>query len=87
MSFREKLHKLKSRAKSRISQTSQGNSGTTNQPSSTSASGASSRRTHFKTLVTALEQAAKPFPPLKAAISELAGSIANHDCMLSERKE
>ncbi|CAE6441447.1 unnamed protein product [Rhizoctonia solani] len=90
MSFRHKFRKLKSDSISRDPQKNEEKDDTQDgpsQPSSVSGPGASPHWTRLRTFVKALEQAMQPFHPLKAAISELAGSIENHESVFHLRKE
>ncbi|CAE7053422.1 unnamed protein product [Rhizoctonia solani] len=88
-----KFRRITSSVKSSISQIPEGKDGTSRAPEPsravpTTMSGSGTPRwTHLRTFVKALEQATRPLPPLKAAISELAESLGIHDSLLCGRKE
>ncbi|CUA69488.1 Echinoderm microtubule-associated protein-like 6 [Rhizoctonia solani] len=89
MSHPNKFRKITSCVKSSPSRINEAKDGTQPGPSQVSPTPGTdtSRWAHLRAFVKALEQATRPLPPLKAAISELAGSLGMHDSLLRGRKE
>ncbi|CAE6481177.1 unnamed protein product [Rhizoctonia solani] len=90
MPLRDRIRKLKSDAKSRISPVDKVNNSTqsgTGQASTTPAVDKAHSWTHLRSLLRALEQATKPLPPLRAAVAAIVECIDTYENISHSQKE
>ncbi|KAG8758508.1 hypothetical protein FRC11_003559, partial [Ceratobasidium sp. 423] len=90
MPLRDRIRKFKSDVKSRILRADKANTSVnagTSQTSTTPAPGTAHNWTHLRSLLRTLEQATKPLPPLKAAVTAIVECVDIYENVSLERKE